>query len=72
MTSKSLYDKFRYSPEGEEMDKEADKIIEPIFDKYVSLGFCPREISHLLLLTVFRHEVYSVVRFRQKNKEKRK
>jgi hypothetical protein len=50
----SIFDeKFRYKkPDGCTLARRADAILEPLFKEYIDMGYSPREISHLLILSV--------------------
>lgn len=46
---KSLFDNnFRYTNTAANLDAEANSVIKPIFDRYVDIGYSPREISCIL------------------------
>jgi len=59
---KSFFDEnHRFTPEAEALDRELDKVIRPIFDKYVKLGYSPREISHILTLAALMSECEAIL-----------
>lgn len=59
---KSLYDNnFRYTPEADEIATNAFDLLKPLFDKWVNLGYSPREISHLVQGQAFEFELEAVL-----------
>jgi hypothetical protein len=49
-----------YSKTAFELDAEAQSAIQPLFDKYVKLGYSFRQISHVILSTVWECELTSI------------
>jgi len=44
----TFYNKdFRMNEDGLALDTEVMKAVEPIFKKYMALGYSPREIAHI-------------------------
>lgn len=62
MTKKSLYDaNDRWTSEGNNLDNEVFKALEPIFAKYVKMGYSPREAAHVAMGTCTQLELMSVL-----------
>lgn len=60
--SKSLFDeKFKFTQESLSIDQEVSNSLLPIIQKYVSLGFSPREIAHVIHGAVFELELHVVL-----------
>jgi hypothetical protein len=49
-----------YSEVALKLDTEAQDAIQPIFDKYVELGYSFRQISHVILSTVWECELTNI------------
>ena len=49
-----------YSEIAFKLDAEAQKAIQPIFDKYVELGYSFRQISHVILSAVWECELTNI------------
>ena len=59
---KSLFgDDYRYSEYGLELDREAASHLKDLFDKYLNLGYSPREISHIIQGSVRDLELEAVL-----------
>lgn len=52
--TKSFYDpaNHRYTSEARICDDEIFKALRPLMDKYLALGYGPREIAHLMINAV--------------------
>lgn len=50
MSEKSLYRKtyHTYTDDANKLDKEVNKFLKSIFEKYMKKGYNPREISHII------------------------
>lgn len=46
-----------YSEETSELDYKVNAAIQPIFDEYVKLGYSIRQISHVMLNTIWECEL---------------
>lgn len=51
----------RYTQEASDLYKEADEAIKPIFKKWRNMGYSTREISHLLMHTIFDNECELII-----------
>jgi hypothetical protein len=51
----------RYSDVANTLDEETHALLKPLFQRYVSEGYSPRQISHLMHLTVLDLETTSVL-----------
>lgn len=61
---KSLFtDKARYTMEAHELSNEVFPIIRKVFDKYLALGYSPRDISSIMQWAVTDCELYAVLEF---------
>ena len=49
-----------YSDAAFKLDTEVHDAIQPIFDKYVKLGYSFRQISHIILAAVWECELINV------------
>lgn len=48
---------FTMNDDARSLDRELFEATRPIFDKYVAMGYSPREVSHILYGVAFDHEV---------------
>lgn len=75
--SKKLYDgeTWRWTDEARSLAHEIHQAIQPIFDRYVSEGYSPREIAHVIGATANEQELSTVINkgievSKQKKKER--
>lgn len=61
--NKSLYNStnWRYTHDGEELDKLAYYAISKIFQQFLDKGYSPREISHIIQANVSEIELEEVI-----------
>jgi hypothetical protein len=58
----SLFDEnHKYTDHGKYLDLAADAALKQIFEKFLQLGYSPREISHIIQLKVTEFETQAIV-----------
>lgn len=58
----SLFNKdARYVVDGTTLDINTFEALQPIFDAYIKMGHSPREIAHVMMLTIFDIECSAVL-----------
>jgi len=50
-----------YTKTARDLDDEVHKIIRPVFDKYIAMGYNPREVSHAMLSEITNIELMTVL-----------
>lgn len=60
---KSLYNEdCRHTDDADSLHYETVNALRSIFDKYLELGYSPREISHIMQSTVYDFELAAVLK----------
>jgi hypothetical protein len=59
---KSLYDnEYRYTADASDLSQATEAALHSIFDKYIKMGYSPREISHIMNGVILDFELSSVI-----------
>jgi hypothetical protein len=62
MSKPSLFDDDnRYTPDATELDSLTHHALEDIFTQFVKKGYSPREIAHIMQLSIFDLELDKVL-----------
>jgi len=51
----------KYTEEALYLDTEVSKLLRPVYDKYIEMGYGPREISHIISLANMDTEVETIL-----------
>lgn len=62
---KSLFDEhFRYTQEGIDLDNRAREALSSLVMEFLTKGFSPREIAHIISLTALDFETQAILEYR--------
>ena len=59
---KSLYDlEYRYTADASDLSQATEAALHSIFNKYIKLGYSPREIAHIMNGVILDFELSSII-----------
>ena len=53
----------RYKRDAQNLNVEAIALLKPLFDEYIKKEYKPREISHIIMLSIMDIEMEHLVKF---------